>query len=48
MPVELIWLAGVVAVGAAIVGSALYSEASEQYRRRLAKSQASYKPRLTR
>jgi hypothetical protein len=44
MPVELIWLAGVVAVGAGIVGSALYSEASEQYRRRYAKSPALFKP----
>ena len=34
MPVELIWLAGVVAVGSGILIAALYSEASEHYRRR--------------
>lgn len=37
MPVELIWIAGVVAAGSCILGSALYSEATRRYRRMFAK-----------
>jgi hypothetical protein len=38
MTVELIWLAGIVAVGSGIVGCALFTEVSEHYRRRPVKS----------
>ena len=33
MPVELIWIAGVVAIASFIIGSALYSEVTAQFRR---------------
>jgi hypothetical protein len=38
MPIELIWIAAVVAVGSSIVVSAIYSEATAQRRRILAKA----------
>jgi hypothetical protein len=38
MPIEFIWIAAVVAVGSCIVLSAIYSEATAQCRRMLAKA----------
>ena len=38
MPMEFIWIAAVVAVGSSIVVSAIYSEATAQCRRILAKA----------
>jgi hypothetical protein len=43
MPVELIWIAGVVAAASCILGSAIYAEA-KQYRQMFAKASRNRAP----
>jgi hypothetical protein len=43
MPVELIWIAGVVAAGSCILGSAIYSEA-KHFRRLFGKTERDRTP----